>query len=427
MSTTTKTTEARPLRDLKIKNIHPDQDSSLTMLAAEWHGAENIKMVERPKPIITEPKDVIIRVTSTSICGSDLHLYMNLVPTMEKGDVMGHEFMGIVDDVGPEVKDFKKGDRVVASAVIACGECEFCQKGAYSCCDTTNPSDHCEQEYGHRTAGIFGYSHMTGGYDGGQAEYVRVPLGDFNLLKVPESLSDEKVLFLSDIVCTGWQANELGNVSKGHIVAVWGCGAVGLMAQAWAKFRGAAKIIAIDNDPHRLKMARRKIGSYTINFDKADVLEALRELVPGGPDVVIEAAGFRFPKTLGHRVQTLVKLERDAMDILTEMIKAVKKNGTVAIVGDYFGTGNQFPIGAFMEKALTMRSGQVFVQKYWKELLGYIEAGEFDPTFVITHRMSLEDIPLAYKMFQKHEDNLVKVVIHVDKECDPDAHCIHSK
>jgi threonine dehydrogenase-like Zn-dependent dehydrogenase len=400
--------------NLQVKNVYPRTDKSKCMLAAAWHGPENIKMVMTPRPLITEPRDAIIRVTSTTICGSDLHMYLGLVSSMEKGDILGHEFMGIIEDVGSGVHDFKRGDRVVASAVIACGQCEFCRKGAYSCCDATNPSQECEEMYGHRTAGIFGYSHLTGGYPGGQAEFVRVPIADVNLLKVPDSLPDEKVLFLSDIVCTGWHANELGHVKEGHTVAVWGCGPVGLMALAWAKFRGASRLIAIDNVPERLRVARKVLGAHTVNFDHVCVEDALCDLTNGlGPDVGIEAAGFRFPKTFLHKIAQMVKLQSDSMDILNEQVRSVKKNGSIALVGDYFGYGSNWNIGAFMEKALTMRSGQVFVQKYWKELLGYIESGQFDPTFVITHRMSLEDLPQAYRMFNRHQDGFIKVLIDV--------------
>jgi len=365
--------------------------------------------------MLTEARDAVIRVTSTTVCGSDLHMYVGKVSAMEKGDVMGHEFMGIIEDVGPGVQNLKKGDRVVVSAVIACGTCEFCLKGAFSCCNLTNPSEQCREMYGHRLSGIFGYSHLTGGFPGGQAEFVRVPIADVNCLKVPDSLPDDKVLFLSDIICTGWHACEQGEVSEGKVVAVWGCGPVGLMALAWARFRGASKIIAIDNIPERLRLARKQLGAYTINFDEADVVSALMEITNClGPDVAIETAGFRFPKSLTQKVQQLVKLQTDSLDILNEQIISVKKAGNISLIGDYFGTGNCFNVGAFMEKAITMRGGQVFVQKYWHELLHYIESGQFDPTFVITHRFeSLEDIPQAYRMFNKRQDGMIKVLIDV--------------
>jgi len=389
------------------------RDEGNPMLSCEWRGAEDMKLVRKPRPMITEPGDVIVHVTTTTICGSDLHMYFDMVPGMEKGDVLGHEFMGIIDQVGPNVKNLQKGDRVVVSAVIACGECYFCEKKLFSCCETTNPSTGMDDLYGDRTAGIFGYTHLTGGFDGGQAEYARVPLGDINCLKIPSGVPDEKVLLLSDVACTGWQASVyLGHVDRGDTVAVWGCGPVGLMAMAWAKFRGASRIIGIDHEPYRLQFAREKIGVETINFDKEDVVKTLKQYFPRGPDVAIEAAGFRFPKTLSHQIQRAVKLESDSVDNLTECMKSVRKGGRVVQIADYFGTTNQFPTGAIQLKALKMLGGQVHVQRYWHELLDYIVKGQFDPSFIITHHMPFERIEEAYKMFAHHEDNCVKVLLH---------------
>jgi len=335
---------------------------------------------------------------------------------MEKGDVLGHEFMGLVEEVGPEVKTLSKGDRVVVSAVIADGTCFFCKNGMFSCCDTTNPSKEMEKTYGHRLSGIFGYSHLTGGYDGGQAEYVRVPYADVNCLKVPSTLRDEQVLLLSDVACTAWHANEMGEVTEGKTVAVWGCGPVGLMSLAWAKFRGATTLIAIDELDYRLEMAKTKIGGvHVINFTRENVLETIRKLLPGGPDVCIDAAGFRFPGTsLLHKIERTLGLETDSPVVLTEAILACRKGGIVSIIGDYFAYANQFPIGPMMEKSLTVRGGQVFVQKYWKQLLGYIEAGKVDPTFIITHHLPLSRADVAYRMFDKREDNIVKVILRPD-------------
>lgn len=387
------------------------KDEEIKMKAVEWHGTQDVRYVDRPKPLITDPHDCVLRVTTTTICGSDLHFYYNLVEGMEKGDVIGHEFMGIVDEVGQSVEDIKPGDRVVVSAIIACGRCWYCKNQYFSCCDTTNPSAKMEEMYGHRTAGLFGYSHLCGGFDGGQAEYVRVPFADVNCLKVPDNLPDEKVLFLSDIVCTGFHATELAKVKEGDTVAIWGCGPVGLMTIAWCKFKKAKKIIAIDNIPYRLKKAD-ELGACVINFDDRDVLQTIKEMIPMGPDIGIECAGFRFPKTLSHRIQRALKVESDSMDILKEIIMAVRKCGTISIVGDYFAYGNQFPIGAFMEKGLSMTGSQVFVQKYWKEILHYISTGEFDPTFVITHHLPLEDIQQAYKIFANNEEDSLKVLLH---------------
>jgi len=268
-----------------------------------------------------------------------------------------------------------------------------------------------EKMYGHRTGALFGYSQLTGAYDGGQAEFARVPFADVNCLKITSDLPDEKVLFLSDIVCTGWHANELGNVKEGDIVAIWGCGPIGLMAGMWAKFRGAKRILMIDAVPERLMMAKQKLGAEIIDFTKTDVIKEIQTLVPGGPDVAIDAVGFRFPKTLLHKFQRAFKLETDVPTVLTEAITTVRKAGTVSIVGDYIAYSNQFPIGAMMEKGLTMRGGQVFVQKYWKELLGYIEQGKVDPTFVITHVMPLEHAAQAYKLFDAKENGMIKVIL----------------
>jgi threonine dehydrogenase-like Zn-dependent dehydrogenase len=338
-------------------------------------------------------------------------MYHNELPQyLKKGDIFVHEFMGIIDEVGPEVKNFKVGDRVVVSAVICCGECFYCKSGRVSCCDMTNPCQDLDKLYGHRLAGIFGYSHLLGGFEGGQAEYVRVPLADNTCLKVPNELPDEKVLFLSDIACTGWHANVLGEVSKGQNVAIWGLGPVGLMASMWAKFRGA-RVIGIDQIPHRLALARKELGIETIDFSKENVTTRLQQLCPGGPDVAIEAAGFRYTKSLTHAAERSLNLEKDTPEILTECIMNVRKGGNLSIVGDYFLTANQFPIGAMMEKNITVRGGQVHVQSYWKELLGYIQQGKVDPTFVISHRMSLDDADKAYRIFDKKEDNAVKIIL----------------
>jgi len=390
---------------------HSKQHPSLTYKASEWHGVEDVKLVERAKPMITEARDALIRVTSTTICGSDLHMYHGEVH-MEKGDVLGHECMGIVEEVGPGVKDIKVGTRVVVSAVISCGKCWFCQNQFYSCCETTNPSKECEDMYGDRLSGIFGYSQVTGGFEGGQAEYIRVPIADINLLPVPQELPDEKVLFLSDIICTGWHGNELGGVTAGQTVAVWGCGPVGLMCMMWAKFRGAKRVIGIDNIPYRLNVAKEKLGVEVINFDEVKgVAQYLKKIVPGGPDVCIDAVGFRYPKTLRQKVEKTIGLETDVSDIINEASYAVRKMGSIALIGDYFGNTNGFPIGMVMEKGVKLHGSQVFVQKYWKELLGYIQEGKVDPSFVISHKMGLEQVSEAYRMFDRKEDNILKVVL----------------
>jgi len=329
---------------------------------------------------------------------------------LQKGDILGHEGMGIVDAVGDQVKDFKKGDRVVISAVIACGQCYYCKNQMFSCCDNTNPSMEMEALYGHRTSGLFGYSHITGGYEGCQAEYVRVPIGDMNLLKVPSHLKDEQVLFLSDIACTGFHATELGKVKEGQTVAIWECGPVGLMAVMWSKFKKAGRVIAIDAEPYRLEMAR-KLGAEILNFGEKETTTALREMCPGGPDVCIEAVGFRFPKTLSHKFQRLIRAETDTPDILSECIMTCRKGGHISIIGDYYAYANRFPIGALMEKSLHVAGGQVFIQKYWKQLLEYIESGKVDLTWAVTHRLPIDQASEGYRLFDQHEDNVLKVVL----------------
>jgi len=396
--------------------VKPKEDPLRKMLACEWNGTQSVKLAARPRPLVTDPQDVVLKVTSTTICGSDLHLYFNEIPgvrPLEVGDILGHEFMGIVEDVGPEVKNLKAGDRVVSSFAIADGTCKFCQKGQPSLCETTNPSGQMEKLYGQRTAGLFGYSHLTGGYHGGQAEYVRVPFADNNLLKVPNDLPDEKLIFLSDIICTGWHGCVLSKAGEEDhkTVAVWGCGPVGLMAIRLAFIRGAQKVFAIDHVGYRLDHAQR-LGAIPINFEEVDdVGEHLLKLVPEGIDSCIECAGFRFPSTLSHKLQRALKLETDTLDIVQQMVKAARKGGNLALIGDYFNTGNGFPIGAFMEKGLWMTGGQSWPQTYWKELLPMIIDGRLDPTFVISHRMPLSKIDEAYRIFANCEDGALKIIL----------------
>ncbi|KAL1916380.1 uncharacterized protein VTP21DRAFT_5571 [Calcarisporiella thermophila] len=397
---------------------NPDMNKSGgTMRAVVWHGNTSVGVDECGKPTLTEPTDVIVRMTATTICGSDLHLYHNTVQGMKSGDVLGHEAIGIVHQVGSQVKNFKEGERVAISAVIACGKCEYCQRGLFSCCDTTNPSRDMEQMYGHRTAGLFGYSHLTGGYEGTQAEYIRVPFADVNLLQLPSEseLSDEDALLLCDVACTGWHANERGHVTEGRTVAVWGCGPVGLMAQIWAKYRGASRIIAIDNDKERLQLACEYIGVETIDAtEHTDVVKRMQEICPGGVDCAIDCVGFRFPKTMMHKVSRALMLETDAPEVVSECIKCVKKGGSVSLIGDYVGTCNQFPIGALMEKSVCIHGGQVLVQKYWKDILDILKNQKVKPDpgkILFTHRVPFKEAPKAYSLFDKHEDGCVKVML----------------
>jgi threonine dehydrogenase-like Zn-dependent dehydrogenase len=388
-------------------------DENRTHRAVEWHGAKDVRVnMNRPKPNVTDPQDVILRVTSTNICGSDLHLYLGYMPAMKSGDVLGHEFMGIVEEAGPEVKHVKKGDRVVACFDIGCGCCWFCEHELFSSCDRSNPSAAQEKLYGHRTAGLHGFGHLTGGWDGGQAEYARVPFADTNLLKVPDNLSDEQVVFLSDILCTAWHANELGSVGKGDVVAIWGAGPVGILAAHCAQVRGAKRVILIDNQAYRLKHAAAKLpGLETINFGERNVLEAIKELAPNGPDVGIEAVGFHYTTSMLSKAQMLVGLETDPSDMLNEMIYAVRKGGRLSVVGVYAGKTNGLAIGAFMEKGMSMAAGQTPCQKYWEHLLKMIDAGEIDPTIVITHRMPLDQAPHAYKIFNDKTEGCIKVIL----------------
>jgi threonine dehydrogenase-like Zn-dependent dehydrogenase len=381
------------------------------MTALEWHGNKDVRVVQRFRPAITEPRDIIVRVTYATVCGSDLHLYHKEFDGLEPGDILGHEAVGIIEQVGPEVKNFKAGDRVVVSAVIACGECFYCKQMQTSLCLSTNPDPRLDAVYGQRLSGIFGYSHLLGGYEGCQAEFVRVPIGDVNCLKIPDTLSDAKAILLSDIACTGWHANELAEVKEGQTVAVWGCGPVGLMAMMWAKFRGASRIFAIDNLPYRLQIAKEQFGAETIDYSKADVVSTIRNLLPLGPDVCIEAVGFRYAKSVTHAAQRAAQLETDTPDILSEVFKSVRLGGHVSIVGDYYNLANAFPIGAMMEKGITIRGSQVYVHKYWKQLMEYFVQGKVDPSFVFTHEMPLEKVDEAYRIFDQKQDGAIKILL----------------
>ncbi|CAF0777330.1 unnamed protein product [Adineta steineri] len=408
------TGENEQCRQAQGCTITSKKDTKQTMKAVAWYGNKDIRIIDHPRPLVTDPHDVILKVTSTAICGSDLHIYLGCVPGMEKGDILGHEFMGIVEDMGSEVKHLKKGDRVVTAFDIGCHKCDFCtgKQKLYSSCDNTNDSKQQEQLYGHRTAGMFGYSHVTGGWDGGQAQYVRVPFADTNTLKVPAGLSDEKALFLSDILPTGWHATELGEVEAGQTVAIWGCGPVGMLAALSAQYKKASRVILIDNVQYRLDYAKKHLpGVETINFSTRSTLEQLKELLPNGPDVGIEAVGCHYAKSTSHKTQMLIGLETDPSDILNEMIMAVRKGGMISVIGIYVGTTNGFNIGAFMEKGMRMAAGQTPCQRYWPTLLPLIEKGELDPSFVITHTVPLDKAPDMYKMFNDKMDNCVKVVL----------------
>jgi threonine dehydrogenase-like Zn-dependent dehydrogenase len=387
------------------------------MRALCWFGKGDVRMETVPDPKILNPRDAIVRVTTTAICGSDLHLYGGYVPLMEEGDILGHEFMGEVVEVGPEVKNLQPGDRVVVPAIIACGRCFFCQHDLWSLCDNSNPRGALmEKIYGQATAGIYGYSHLLGGYAGGQAEYVRVPFADVGPLKVGNGLTDEQVLFLSDIFPTGYMAADNCQIQPGDTVAVWGCGPVGQFAIRSAYMLGAERVIAIDRFAERLRMAEAHGGAEVLNYQDVDVVEALKNMTGGrGPDACIDAVGMEAHGTtvdaLYDRVKHATWLGTDRPHVLREAIQACRKAGTVSVIGVYGGFLDKIPFGAAFNKGLTFRMGQVHVHKYVRRLLDAIERGTINPSFVITHRLSLEDAPQGYEMFRKKQDQCVKVVL----------------
>ncbi|GHF52912.1 threonine dehydrogenase-like Zn-dependent dehydrogenase [Amycolatopsis bartoniae] len=389
------------------------------MRANTWQGKTSLKVQEVPDPKILNARDAIVRVTSTAICGSDLHLYNGFIPTMRKGDILGHEFMGEVVEVGRAVTSLRPGDRVVVPFPIACGHCRACERGLTSVCENSNPNaEIAEKLTGHSPCGIFGYSHMMGGYAGGQAEYVRVPFADFGPLKVDDGLPDEQVLFLSDILPTGYMGAEMCDISPGDTVAVWGAGPVGQFAVASAKLLGAERVIAIDRFDYRLKMAQDGAGATdVINYEDTPVLDALDELTAGrGPDACIDAVGLEAhvdvtPLHAYDRAKQTVKAETDRPHALREAVMACATGGVVSVIGVYGGFVDKFPMGAFMNKSLRMRTGQAHVHRYLRPLLERITAGELDPSFVITHRMKLDDAPKAFKIFRDKKDNCEKVVL----------------
>ncbi len=388
------------------------------MKANCWMGKRDVRVEDVPDPVILNARDAIVRVTSTAICGSDLHLFNGFIPTMERGDVLGHEFMGEVVDVGPEVKNLRVGNRVVVPFPIACGRCAMCQQELYSTCENSNPNAWmAEKLWGHSPAGIFGYSHLLGGFAGGQAEYARVPFADVGPIKVPEGLRDEQVLFLSDIFPTAYMGAEMCNVAPGDTIAVWGAGPVGLLAMASAKLLGAERVIAIDRFDYRLQMATEKAGATdVIDYEETDVLEALAEMTGGrGPDACIDAVGMESHGCGAlfayDRMKQALRLETDRPIALREAIQACRNGGTVSVIGVYGGLIDKFPIGAVMNRSLTIRSGQCHVQRYLRPLMRRIVEGEIDPSFVITHRLSLADAPRGFGAFVDKQDRCEKVVL----------------
>ena len=386
------------------------------MKALCWNGKTDVSVETVPDPKLLNGRDAIVRITRTAICGSDLHLYDGYIPTMEKGDILGHEFMGEVVEVGKE-NGLKKGDRVVVPFTICCGRCFFCERQMWSLCDNSNPNAWmAEKMYGYSGAGLFGYSHMYGGYAGGQAQYARVPFADVGPVKIPEGVPDEKVLFLSDIFPTGYMAAENCNIQPGDTVAVWGCGPVGQFAIRSAYLLGAGRVIAIDSVPERLRMAE-KGGAEIINMEQDDdVVEKLKEMTGGmGPDACIDSVGMEahgagIPAMYDKAKQTL-RLETDRPTALRQAIQACRKGGTVSIPGVYGGFIDKFNMGAAFAKGLTFKMGQTHMIKYMKPLLDRIERGEIDPSFVITHRLRLEDAPYGYQIFRDKQDECIKIVL----------------
>jgi len=386
------------------------------MKAVCWEGTNDIRVERVPDPAILNPRDAIVRITSTAICGSDLHLLDGFIPTMRRGDILGHEFMGEVVDVGSGVRNLKKGDRVVVPFPIACGACFFCQQKLFSLCDNSNPNAWMqEQLYGYSTAALFGYSHMMGGYAGGQAEYARVPFADVGPFKVPDSLTDEQVLFLTDIFPTGYMAAEHCDLTGGETVAVWGCGPVGQFAIRSAFLLGARRVIAIDTVPERRQMAAAA-GAETLDSMDPDLFYRLREMTGGlGPDACIDAVGMEAHGAhLDYwydKVKTAAMLATDRASSLRQAIHCCRKGGVLSIPGVYGGLVDKVPLGAAFNKGLTVRMGQTHVHKYLPALLAHIESGDIDPSFVVTHRAPLDRAPEMYETFRDKRDGCVKVVL----------------
>ena len=387
------------------------------MKAVVWNGALKLAVENVPDPQLLNPRDIIVKVTSTAICGSDLHLYDGFIPGMQKGDILGHEFMGEVVDVAPGVKNLRPGDRVVVPFTISCGGCFYCKRNLWSLCDNSNPNaPAAEALWGHSPSGLFGYSHIVGGYAGGQAEYVRVPYGDVGPFKIPNGFSDDQVLFLTDIFPTGYMGAENADIEEGDTVAIWGCGPVGQFAIRSAFMLGAERVIAIDRFPERLELARQS-GAEIINYEETvQVIEALKIMTAGrGPDRCIDAVGMEAhgfgPQFAYDRVKQAVRAETERPIALREAIQACRKGGTVSVPGVYGGLGDKIPLGSFVNKGLTLRSGQTHVQKYLPKLMKLIEDGTIDPSFIISHRFPLEQAPEAYELFKKKQDGCVKVVL----------------
>jgi threonine dehydrogenase-like Zn-dependent dehydrogenase len=389
------------------------------MRATTWQGKQKVEVQEVPDPQILNARDAIVKITSTAICGSDLHLYNGYIPTVKKGDILGHEFMGEVVELGSGVTNLRVGDRVVVPFPIACGACAACEREQYSVCENSNPNAPVpEKLMGHSPAGVFGYSHMLGGFPGGQSEYARVPFADVGPLKIEDdTLSDEKVLFLSDIFPTAYMGAEFCDISPGDIIAVWGAGPVGQLAAASALLMGAEKVVVIDRFPYRLRQVAEKTGADTLNYEEVDIAEELRWMTAGrGPDAVIDAVGLeadsdKTPLAVYDKVKQTVKSETERPHALREAIINVRNGGIVSVIGVYGGLTDKFPMGAVMNRSLTIKSAQCHVQRYTRPLYERIRNGEIDPSFVISHVLPLDEAPRGYDMFINKEDDCTKVVL----------------
>jgi threonine dehydrogenase-like Zn-dependent dehydrogenase len=391
----------------------PLRSENEVMRAIVWKGKQQVALETVGRPLITHPKDVIVRVTAFSICsGSDGHLFAGEIPTTDVGLTLGHEAMGVIAEKGAEVQKFNIGDRVVIAFDVACGECELCKREEYTGCKNTNDSRLAEKFYGHQPAGIFGYSRLVGNVPGSQAEYVRVPFADTTCYPVPDDVPDEKALYMSDVLCTSLHAVDMGEVKEGESVCIWGLGPIGLCAARWCQIRGASLIVGIDMVPERLELARQKLGIQVIDrrdMTSAQVVERLNRMMPDGFDVAIEAAGFRFAMSTAHKMARAVGIETDTPEILDECLTAIRQFGRVSIIGDYAGYAMNFPVGKIMFKHATIRSGQCPCQKYFPYVMEKLRDGTMDPTFMITHRIKLEDVPTAYQKLFNKEDGYIKV------------------
>ncbi|MCY6491247.1 zinc-dependent alcohol dehydrogenase [Leptolyngbya sp. GGD] len=387
------------------------------MKAVCWHGANDVRVDNVPDPTLLNPRDAILKVTATTICGSDLHIYDGYIPSMQPGDIIGHEFMGEIVETGREVKKLKKGDRVVVSSIIGCGQCHYCSHHQWSLCDNSNPNGALQEPiFGFGTAGIFGYSHLFGGYAGSQAQYVRIPFADHGCIKVPDGMTDEQALPISDAFPTGYMGADMCDIKPGDVVAVWGCGPVGLFAIKSAYLLGAEKVIAIDRFPERLQMAKTQCNAEVINYEEVDAGDALKEMTGGrGPDACIDAVGLESHGTgvMGFydEVKQSVRLETDRPHVLRQMIVACKKGGVISVMGVYAGFVDKMPMGAAFNKGLTFKMGQMHGQRYMPKLIDHVLKGEIDPAFVFSHHMPLTEAKQAYEMFKHKTDKCIKVLL----------------